>query len=175
MQLIFVYGPIASGKLTIAREVCRATGLALFHNHLVVDAVAAVFPFGSEPFRRLREQLWRNVIEEAALQGRSLVFTFAPEPTVSAGFPEQLRAIVHAAGGEVIFVRLQVPVDEQERRIGDQSRFAFGKLRSVEILRGARADHTACEAAMPQPDLTIDTSTTSVADAATAISALVPL
>ena len=56
MKLIFIHGPVASGKLTIARALAALTGLAVFHNHLVVDAVAAVFPFGSEPFIRLREQ-----------------------------------------------------------------------------------------------------------------------
>ena len=56
MRLIFIYGPVASGKLTIARLVSERTGLPLFHNHLVVDAVAAVFPFGSEAFVILRER-----------------------------------------------------------------------------------------------------------------------
>ena len=56
MILVFLYGPVASGKLTIARELAARTGFALFHNHLVVDAVMAVFPFGSESFVRLRER-----------------------------------------------------------------------------------------------------------------------
>lgn len=58
MQLIFLYGPMAAGKLTVARELAARTGFALFHNHLLVDAVAAVFPFGSPSFVRLREQFW---------------------------------------------------------------------------------------------------------------------
>jgi hypothetical protein len=68
------------------------TGLSVFHNHLIVDAVGAVFPFGSEPFIRLRETLWLQVIKEAARTGRSLIFTFAPEPTVDPGFPRRVRA-----------------------------------------------------------------------------------
>ena len=52
------YGPAVSGKLTIAKELATLTGFSLFHNHLVVDAVAAVFPFGSERFVKLREQFW---------------------------------------------------------------------------------------------------------------------
>ena len=47
--------PVASGNLTIAREIAEQTGFALFHNHLVVDSVDAVFPFGSELFARLRK------------------------------------------------------------------------------------------------------------------------
>jgi hypothetical protein len=62
MRVVFIYGPVASGKLTVARALAERTGMALFHNHLVVDAVGAVFPFGSEAFVRLREQFWLAVI-----------------------------------------------------------------------------------------------------------------
>src|SRR5262245_61805419 len=55
MDLIFLHGPAASGKLTVARELVTLTGFRLFHNHLVVDALTAVFGFGTAPFIRLRE------------------------------------------------------------------------------------------------------------------------
>ena len=57
MNLVFLHGPAASGKLTVGRELSRRPGYRLFHNHLVVDAVTAVFEFGSESFVRLREKL----------------------------------------------------------------------------------------------------------------------
>src|SRR5580658_9529338 len=114
MKLVFLYGAAASGKLTIGREIAALTGFALFHNHLVVDAVAAVFPFGSEQFIKLRQQFWLAMFHEAAEAGRSLIFTFTPEATVASDFPDQVRQTVEAAGGELIFVRLTLPFDEQE-------------------------------------------------------------
>ena len=39
MKLVFIWGPAASGKLTIARVLAAQTGITLFHNHLVVDAL----------------------------------------------------------------------------------------------------------------------------------------
>ncbi|MBN9539607.1 MAG: shikimate kinase, partial [Alphaproteobacteria bacterium] len=72
MKLVFFYGPVASGKLTIARLVAERTGLPLFHNHLIVDAVAAVFPFGSKAFVMLRERFWLETISTAAEAGQSL-------------------------------------------------------------------------------------------------------
>lgn len=78
MRLLFIYGPVAAGKLTIARLISERTGLPLFHNHIVVDAVATVFPYGSEAFVRLRELFWLETISAAAEAGRSLIFTFAP-------------------------------------------------------------------------------------------------
>jgi hypothetical protein len=174
MHLVFIYGQVASGKLAVGRELGELTGLPLFHNHLVVDAVGAVFPFGSEPFRRLREEFWSQVIGEAARSGRSLVFTFAPEPTVEAGFPARTRALVERFGGTVLFVALEVAAEEQERRLVDPSRAAFGKLRSRELLLRLRDDFTRCMAAMPAPDLTIDTTVTSPRDAAKQIAARLP-
>lgn len=71
MKLIFIYGPAAAGKLTVARVLAEQTGVALFHNHLVVDAVMAVFPFGSEPFVRLREHFgWRSLQRRQLLADR---------------------------------------------------------------------------------------------------------
>lgn len=157
MRLLFIYGPLASGKLTIARLVADRTGLPLFHNHLIVGAVAAVFPFGSQEFIRLRESFWVETISTAAEAGQSLIFTFAPEPTVAAEFPARVSRLVEAAGGEVIFVALDVKPDEQERRIVDPTRMAFGKLRSPEILRDLQGSMAACLQAMPQPAMRFDT------------------
>lgn len=70
-QLLFLYGAPAVGKLTIAREISELAGLPVFHNHLVVDAVSSVFPFGSAPFIRLREMMWLEMFREAAAEKRS--------------------------------------------------------------------------------------------------------
>jgi hypothetical protein len=169
MQVVFIYGPPASGKLTIARELAKRTGMALFHNHLIVDAVEAVFPFGSEASVRLREQFWLEVLAEAARGGRSLIFTFTPEPTVRPAFPDQVRELIRRAGGEVIFVALTVPPQEQERRLAAPGRAAFGKLRSLDVLRRLRDELSACGAAMPQPAFAIDTAAVEPAAAAEAI------
>lgn len=157
MKIIFVFGPAAAGKLTVGRELAKLTGLPLFHNHLVVDAVGAVFPFGSEPFIRLRETLWLQTFVEAARSGQSLIFTFAPEPTVDAGFTERVRATLEPFGGTVVFVGLTVSHEEQERRIGNASRAEFGKLTSLDLLRQLRNSFDASLADMPAAELTIDT------------------
>ncbi|MGY1774185.1 hypothetical protein [Blastococcus sp. SYSU D00813] len=139
-QLVFLHGGIASGKLTTGRALSALTGLPLFHNHLVVDALLAVFPFGSPEFVRLREQFWLSTFAAAAGSGRSLVFTFAPEPTVPAGFPERTRRVVEDAGGRVRFVGLRVSPAVQEARLANADRSAFGKLTDVTVLRSLRQD-----------------------------------
>ncbi len=166
MQLVFLYGPVASGKLTIARALARLTGHALFHNHLVVDAVGAVFPFGSPAFVKLRERFWLEIFSEAAAAQRSLIFTFAPESTVTGDFVAKASAVVEAGGGKIAFVRLTISDAEQERRIANADRAQFGKLVSRDLLAELRPMFRAAEAAMPEPLISIDTERTNPESAA---------
>ncbi len=166
MKHVFIYGQAGVGKLTIARELVKRTGMALFHNHLVVDAVGAVFPFGSDAFVRLRERFWLDVFAEAVAADRSLVFTFAPETTVAPDFPQRTQALIEAGGGQIHFVRLTAPDDEQERRITAPSRAAFGKLQSLEVLRALRPQFAAAMALMPEALITIDTAAATPTEAA---------
>ncbi|WP_017668629.1 hypothetical protein [Sandarakinorhabdus sp. AAP62] len=172
MKLLFLHGPPAAGKYTIARAVADATGLPLFHNHLIVDAVHAVFPFGSPAFVALRERFWLDVIRAAVAEDRSLIFTFQPESSVSPGFAEQVARIVNDAGGQCLFVALRLDLAGQQARIANDDRARFGKLRDVALLEQLHADFAACEAAMPPSALNIDTATTTPADAAARIIAL---
>ena len=100
------------------------------------------------------------MFHEAAEARHSLIFTFAPEASVAPDFPDRARQTVEAAGGEIIFVRLTLSRDEQERRIGNPDRAAFGKLRSLDLLRELRGQFTASEAAMPLAAFTIDVGAT---------------
>jgi hypothetical protein len=135
MKLVFLHGPPAVGKLTVARELARLTGFRLFHNHLTVDLVSSLFPFGSGPFIRLREQIWLAAFAEAGRNDTSLIFTFNPERTVRERFIQDMHDVVESAGGKVVFVELACAEDELERRIEDASRKEFGKLASVEQYR----------------------------------------
>lgn len=139
MLLVFISGPVASGKLTVARELEKLTGFPVFHNHLVVDALLSVFPFGSPEFIELRERFWLETIEAAATTGMAgLIFTFAPENTVRQGFVPELVRRLELAGAKVRFVALRCDDAEIERRLVDQSRAQFGKLRSLESYRALR-------------------------------------
>ena len=168
MQIIFLHGPAAAGKLTVARALVARTGYALFHNHLIVDAVAAVFPFGAPEFRRLRERFWLETFEAAAKDGRSLVFTFAPEATVSPGFPQDAATVVEAHGGRVRFVELACAPEELDRRVDSADRAAFGKLRDRDLFRRLAAEGAFDYPPIPS-ELTIDTATMSPDDAAARI------
>ena len=173
MYLIFVYGPPASGKYTVSRRVSEMTGLPLFHNHLIVDAVGAVFPFGTENFRRLREKFWFETFEAAVASGDSLIFTYLPENTVTPNFVERVVELVKQQGGEIIFVELTLPREQQLERIANADRGRFGKLRDAELLKANFEQFEQSAASMPPPVLRIDTSQTDLDDAAKQIAALI--
>ena len=156
MQLIFFYGPAGAGKLTVAREVATITGYPLFHNHLIVNALTAVFPFGSEPFVKLRDEFWIRVFQEAARGKRNLLFTFTPEPSVPEDFVGRTVQTFADAGSTVHFVKLVISAEEQELRIGSDDRKQNGKLSSLEELRHIRATEPLREWNIPF-DLVINT------------------
>lgn len=170
MILVCIYGPAASGKLTIAREVGARTGFPVFHNHLVVDMLAPVFGFGTPPFVELRERAWLDVMGRAAEERLpGLLFTFTPERTVRHRFISDLIDTVHRAGGQTIFVELTCPEEELERRMENESRAQFGKIHSLVQYHRIRDSGGFEYPPIPNTGLTIDTSTMEPSESAVRI------
>ncbi len=170
MRLVFVYGMPAVGKLTVAKELAALSGYKLFHNHLAVDLLLSVFEFGSPAFVELRERIWLGVFEEAAKSGLAgLIFTFAPEPSVKAGFVDRVRSVVDGSGGLVEFVELVCRVDELKARLGSKSRLQYKKLADLRLFEELHDGGAFDTSAMPKPIITIDTSQCSPTQAASRI------
>jgi predicted kinase len=159
--LIYVYGPPASGKLTVATRLSERTGLPLFHNHLTVNAVRPVFPFGSPPFTEAIQAMRRGVFEAAAKAGVSLIYTnnsawSGPDPRARfEAAAEAARRIMAGHGGRTLFVRLTAPRSALEERLANASRQAHDKLIDVGRLREILA--TFDPSPLHPDDLTIDT------------------
>jgi len=166
--VVMLHGPPACGKLTIAREVCDLTGFALFHNHLVVDLLLSVFPFGSPEFVSHREDIWLDMMRSAASAGTSLVFTFNPERTVEPGFPGRLREQVGAAGSSVRFVEVRCSEGAIEARIEAASRQEHRKLSSLATYRELKAGG-AFEYPAIESEFTVDSTTASPLESANTI------
>lgn len=163
------------GKLTVARELSTLTGFPIFHNHLVVDALLAVFPFGSPAFIELRERFWLDVLSEAtAAHLPGLIFTFAPENTVREGFIDRLVARLEPLGAPVSLVSLTATEEVIERRVSGESRRLHGKIQHPGRYRELRA---AGAFAYPPitPHIEVDTSLLSPAETASHIAAALGL
>ncbi len=173
MKLVFLHGPPAAGKLTIARELAALTGWRLFHNHLTVNLALAIYDFGTPGFVALREQIWFTVFRRALADRLPvLIFTFNPEDSVPQRFIDELFAEVAAAGGEVIPIELTASEPEIERRIVAASRHREGKLVDLALYQKLRAAGTFTTPIIPGTRLRIDTATVAPVEAAKRIAAL---
>jgi chloramphenicol 3-O-phosphotransferase len=167
LKLIFLHGLPGVGKLTVARALSELTGFRVFHNHLVVDLVGAVFEFGSPRFVELREMIWLAVFSRAAGAGLSgLIFTFAFDSTVRGDFIERTREAIESSGGEVLFVELRCSPGELERRIEQPSRQGSGKLNSAGRFRELNEDGAFVAPGIPAGRLVLDTTDITASDAA---------
>jgi hypothetical protein len=140
MHLVVVFGPPAVGKMTVGHELSLLTGYKLLHNHMTVEPVLDIFPFGSPPFGRLVDEFRRRIIEEAvAADLPGLVFTlvWGVELPGDAALVTSYAGIVEAAGGRVSFVELSADLDERLARNRTEFRLAEKKSkRDLEFSHG---------------------------------------
>ncbi|MFY9484436.1 MAG: hypothetical protein WAP74_02320 [Patescibacteria group bacterium] len=66
MKLIFMYGPPAAGKLTVAKKLAKLTGYKIFHNQLTVDLITSIFPVKSAAFRKFNPKFRLEIFAAAA-------------------------------------------------------------------------------------------------------------
>jgi hypothetical protein len=158
MRLVFLYGPPGVGKLTVARELVALTGFKLFHNHLTVDLVAAVFPWNAPTFWPLVQRFRRETFEEAAQQGVDLIFTYVYAHPEDEPCVRELVEPILLRGGSVHFVQLTCARDELLARVANESRRAYRKL-SDPVSLGRMLDQTNLLAPVPFAEsLQIDTT-----------------
>lgn len=127
MNLIFMYGPPAVGKLTVASLLAEQTGYRLFHNHLTVPAANAIFPVeGPARTRYLQDQRILG-IQAAAENGVDLIFTAAYSGHEKDGsFMQRIIDTVTATGGRMMYVQLFAPMDVLLQRVTAESRKELG-------------------------------------------------
>jgi hypothetical protein len=170
-HLVFLYGPPAVGKLTVARELERRLGYRVLHNHVTVDPVLEVLEFGSPGFNRIVERLRFDLLAAAAEEGVDLIYTIVIGP-------EDIDHVEYAVrkfedvGGEVTFVQLLAPREELLRRVSSESRAAHKKLVDAETLAYLLDRFDLYAPVAGRESLTIDLGETSAADAADQIVAL---
>lgn len=126
MKLLFIYGPPAAGKLTVATVLAEQTGYKLLDNHKAIDYLAEIFPRRNPAYSKIRSQLGRkirvDIFAAAAKADVNLVTTFAP---ISEGMHDFVRAVkeaVESNGGEFCPVQLLPSQEVLEQRV-------FGEFR----------------------------------------------
>jgi hypothetical protein len=163
MQIIILCGLPGVGKLTVARGLAHLRGYRVFHNHLVFDAVEALFPFGSPAFVELRERLWLELLSRAVKDGGGdVVFTVAGDRALRSGFLATLVSELSGRSARVCCIELTCSIGELEQRLVSADRARFGKVNDVERFRQLHSNGEFPRLAMPPETLVVDTSGLSV-------------
>ena len=179
MTLLVLCGLPGVGKLTVGREVARITGYRLFHLHLLVDMIGALFDFGSAGFRDLRDALLPQIIRRAAaatgaeaLSG--LILTMMFESTVSGSWFHGITADVEQAGGRALLAELTCAREQHAARLTSPERRRFKKLVSLPLFEEILAGGHFRRPESLVPDLVLDTTGLSPQAAAQRIVQLLP-
>jgi hypothetical protein len=136
MNLLFIHGAPAAGKLTTAKAVIDRVGGRLFDNHAAIDLARTVFEFAAPGFWELVASTRLVVLEAAVAQDLPLlVMTFVYADPLDLPTFEKFEAVVQRNDGQVLPVFLRCAVDEIARRIGNPDRAIKNKLTSEQSVR----------------------------------------
>ena len=76
MNLIFIYGPPAVGKLTVAKQLEKLTDYKIFHNHITIDFALPIYEYGTKEFIEFNERLRLQFFKEAIKANAYAIISF---------------------------------------------------------------------------------------------------
>jgi len=140
--VVFLYGPIAVGKLTVAKILSRKLGYKLIHNHLVNDLVEEVFERKTYWNHAMKDYL-RLYVQATAVKGKiNFVATHAYSHNFIslAGlsdprFVQILERRLTKLGARFCPVHLKADKHALLKRVTGTSRKRYKKLLDKKILR----------------------------------------
>jgi dephospho-CoA kinase len=132
---VFLYGPPAAGKLTVARALSATYGLKVLDNHLSFDVALRLFEFGTAPFSELVEVLRLSLFRAAASSGVDVVSTFVFAHPGDRGLVTRLVEAATSNAAQVDFVQLLPTREVLEERVTGSSRVNTEKIRELEQLK----------------------------------------
>ena len=137
MNLIFIYGPPAVGKYTVGAELANHTGYALFHNHLTVPAVNAIFGEKSPARSKLLKNLRLTAIAAGAEAGINMIFTaaYSGGPGDEEFIQSIIRIVESTPNGRVMFVQLYASSEVLLSRVSSESRRLLGMQKMTDVRR----------------------------------------
>lgn len=167
MNLIFIYGPPATGKLTIATELATLTGYTLFHNHLSLNLAREIFPDFDDKLFDLVHEIRLDVFSATAKYGRNLIFTNVySDDEDDKNFVRRSVDSVEQHNGNVRFVQLTAPLEVLVSRVDSESRKHHNKITDGHKLKDSLSRYDMNVSVSYGNILTLDTSCLQPADSA---------
>lgn len=172
-QYIYINGFPGVGKLTVAKELEKLIpDSKVYHNHLLIDPIAALVDRSSPHYRAMRTSLRRHILDliatSEATQHATWIFTDSQstDPIGSATAQDYQDAAVKR-GVPFISVILHCGLEENAKRLVHEGRGAGSntKLTDLEILRAIRQEEDIHKFGGLE-ELEVDTTDISPAEAA---------
>ncbi|MFD1885525.1 shikimate kinase [Paenibacillus wenxiniae] len=121
MRFVILFGPQAVGKMTIGQQLAAQTGMKLFHNHMSIELVTALFDYASPAGQRLIGLIRREVFEEASriengMTGLIFTYVWAFDMPSEREYIEQISGLFRERGAEICWVELEADLNERCRR-----------------------------------------------------------
>ena len=123
-KLVFIIGSGAVGKMTVGQELMKQTGLKLFHNHMTIEPVIALFgTYNGKVVSEIREIIFR---EFAASDQPGMIFTYmwAFDQQADWDYIEHVKEIFAPYGTEFYYVELVAPQEIRLARNATPNRIA---------------------------------------------------
>ncbi|MFA5791942.1 MAG: AAA family ATPase [Candidatus Paceibacterota bacterium] len=140
--VVFIYGPIAVGKLTVAKILSKKLGYKLAHNHHLNDFVREVFDRGTYADHYMKDYLRYFLLENTVKFKINLVSThcythdFVSKTGLSdPKYVETLEKKLTKLGAKFCPIHLKATNQELLRRVNTVSRKKFHKLKNKKIMR----------------------------------------
>ena len=140
MNLIFLYGPPASGKLTIAEGLSARTGIALFHNHLSRDLVKDIYGDKLRYNYELVDRIRLDVLDYCSKNQTDLIFTYVYEGSDDDQNVREFINAIESNGGKVLFVEITASREDLIDRVGNDSRKRYKKLTDPAVMQKLTED-----------------------------------
>ena len=134
MKLIFLHGPPASGKLTIAEKLSERTGISLFHNHLSRDLVKDIYGDRLRDNYALVDRIRFDVLDYCSKNQTDLIFTYVYEGSDDDDNVRDFIKTIEDTKGEVLFVELSANKEDLINRVDNESRRKYKKLTDPAIM-----------------------------------------
>lgn len=140
-NVIFIYGPIAVGKLTVAKILSEKLGYKLSHNHLINDLAWSIYERDTLEGNRFIEELRYRFFEEVAKAHANMVTTHAYAHNfvsiTGLSDPEYMKwleSTFKKYNTNAYFVHLKANKNKLLDRVSGHSRKGFKKLIDKEIM-----------------------------------------
>ncbi len=137
MKLVIIYGPPATGKMTIAKELAKITNARYFPHNLIFELIMPVITedINDDDLWDLYENIKIEIIKIAKKKDNSLILTeIYSNPLSNGRFRDFIRKLKKFKIN-YSFVKLKCSSDELLRRVVSQSRKNTKKVNTKNVLK----------------------------------------